>query len=255
MREYHITIKADRWFFFTLIATVVIGISVGALLVYLFLIQDPLDFLKIRVRLEKQQIRARMAGSFPVVAKIDQQFSIPIKDTISVDFPFNQQISIPFNKTLKVPVELNTTIPVSMTVPFNSDIPIDTEIFMDTKIRTSVLGIPFTVPIKGYVPVHTTISVSQKVEVQEDFHLKLRSPVKVDINDTFRIPIDTLISAKIPLDTEINLPFKQRIHADVSLKGPGEGEEIPNLYILDSSLDVKLENMQLNWKSKPLNEH
>ena len=249
MREYHITIKAGRWFFFALAATAITGISIGGLLVYVFFSQDPLDFLTIKVRLEKQQIKANLAGSFPVETEIDQQLSIPIKDTISVHFPFNQEFSIPFNKTLNVPVELNTTIPVSMTVPFHSDIPVDTEIFLDTEIRTSVLGIPFTVPIKGYVPVHTTIPVSQKVEVKEDFHLKLRSPVKVDINDTFRIPINTLISADVPLDTKIHLPFKERIFASVTLK-PDEGTEIPNLYILDNSLDVNLEDVQLDWKGK-----
>lgn len=252
MKEYHITIKAGRWFFVTLAGIAVVGIAASSLILYFLITQDPLDLLKIKVKLEKQQIKARMAGSFPVVTEIDQQLTIPIKDTISVHFPFNQQFAIPFNKTLTVPVELNTTIPVSMTVPFNSDIPIDTEVFLDTEIRTSVLGFPLKVPIKGYIPVQTTIPVSQKVEVKEDFHLKLRSPVKVDINDTFRIPINTLISANVPLDTQINLPFKDRIYANVTLQGPGEGDEIPNLYILDNSLDVKLEKMRLDWQEMPL---
>ncbi|MDY6906208.1 MAG: hypothetical protein SWH61_16175 [Thermodesulfobacteriota bacterium] len=248
MKEYHITIRAGRLFFLGLGGIAVTGILVVAFLLYLFIGNDPLDLIKIKVKLEKQQIKARLEGSFPVVTAIDQQFSIPVKDTISVHFPFNQQINIPFNKTLNVPVELNTTIPVSMTVPFKSDIPVDTEIYMDTEIRTSVLGVPFKVPIKGYVPVHTTIPVSQKVEVQEDFHLKLRSPVKVDINDTFRIPVNTTISVNVPIDTKINLPFKENIFANVSLKGPDKGDAIPNLYILDNSLDVNIEKMRIDWR-------
>ena len=247
LKEYHITIRTGPRFFIAAAGIAVTGILISAVLLYLLIASDPLDLLKIRVRLEKQRIKTRMEGSFPVTAEIDQHFSIPVKDNLSVHFPFKEQISVPIKKTLHVPVELNTTIPVSMTVPFNSDIPVDTEIYLDAEISTSVLGVPFKVPIKGYVPIHTTIPVSQLVEIKQDFHLKLRSPVKVDINDTFRIPMDTIISVDVPLETEIDLPFKQIISANVSLKGPGEGNDIPNLYILDNSLDLELEGISIDW--------
>ncbi len=248
MKEYHITIKIGRRFVIAAAGILATGILISTALLYLLIANDPLNLLKISVRLEKQPIKTRMVGSFPVTAEIDQNFSIPVKDNISIHFPFKEQISVPIQKTLNVPVELNTTIPVSMTVPFNSNIPVDTKIYLDTEVSTSVLGIPFKVPIKGYVPVHTTIPVSQLVEIKQDFHLKLRSPVKVDINDTFRIPMDTIISADIPLDAKIDLPFKQIIDAKVSLTGPGEGDEIPNLYILNNSLELELEGIRLDRK-------
>lgn len=248
LKKYHITINIDRRFFIAAAGITATGILVSAALLYLLIARDPLDLLKIRVRLEKQPIKTRMGGTFPVTAQIDQHFSIPVKDNLSVHFPFKEQISVPIKKTLNVPVELNTTIPIAMTVPFNSDIPVDTKIYLDTEISASVLGIPFKVPIKGYVPVHTTIPVSQLIEIKQDFHLRFRSPVKVDINDTFWIPVDTIISTDIPLETELDLPFKQVISANVSLTGPGEGNEIPNLYILNNSLELELEEIRIDRK-------
>lgn len=248
MKEYHITIKTGPKFFITAAGIAAIGILLSAALLYLLIVSDPLDLLKIRVRLEEQPVKTRMEGAFPVTAKIDQHFILPVKDNISIHFPFKEQVSVPIKKTLNVPVELNTTIPVSMTVPFNSDIPVDTEIYLDAEVSTSLLGIPFKVPIKGPIPVHTTIPVSQLVEIKQDFHLKLRSPVRVDINDTFRIPLDTIISADIPLETEIDLPFKQIISANVSLTGLGESNEIPNLYILNDILELELEGIRIDWK-------
>lgn len=248
MKEYHITINIGRRFFIAAAGITATGILISVALLYLLIARDPLDLLKIRVRLEKQPIKTQMGGTFPVTAEIDQHFSIPVKDNLSVHFPFKEQVSVPIKKTLNVPVELNTIIPISMTVPFNSDIPVDTRIYLDTEVSTSVLGIPFKVPIKGYVPVHTTIPVSQVVEIKQDFHLKLRSPVKVDINDTFWIPVDTIISADIPLETEIDFPFKQIISANVTLTGPGEGNEIPNLYILNNSLELELEGIRVDRK-------
>jgi hypothetical protein len=113
-----------------------------------------------------------------------------------------------------------------------------------------VLGIPVSVPVKGYIPVKTTIPVDQQVEVQEDFALALRTPVSVDIDDVFQIPIKTVFSAEIPLKADLTIPFKEHVQANVSLEG-AIAEEIPNLYILDNTLDFKLNQMRLVWKDKP----
>ncbi len=250
MREYHLTIKAGRGFLVALSGLVLGMIVIVAGLLYLFLAYDPLDRICLRVNLEQQYIKARMAASFPVMADIDQLLRIPLDETIPVKVPFNQHFPIPFNQTFEVPVELNTTIPVSMTVPFKSDIPIETEVYVNTEIKTSIMGIPFSVPIKGYIPVRASIPVDQQVEVKEDFQLALRSPVKVDIKETFQVPIDTVFSMKIPLNTEIAVPFKEHVLANVSLEGD-VAEEIPNLYILDNTLDFKLSQMRLTWKKRP----
>jgi hypothetical protein len=250
MREYHITIKAGRGLLVALGGLAFGMIVIVAGLVYLFLAYDPLDKISLRVALGQQDLKARMAASFPVVAKIDQLLRVPLNDTISVTIPFKQHFSIPFNKTLEVPVELNTTIPVYMTVPFKSDIPIETEVFVDTVIKTTVLGVPIAVPIKGYIPVKATIPVDQQVVVKEDFQLALKAPVSVEIKDTFQIPINTVFSAEIPLKTELTIPFKEHVLANVSLEGD-VAEEIPNLHIMDNTMDLKLNQMRLVWKDKP----
>jgi hypothetical protein len=53
----------------------------------------------------------------------------------------------------------------------------------------------------------------------------------------------------VPLKTELTIPFKEQVLANVSLSG-NETEEIPNLYILDNTLDFKLKQMRLVWKEK-----
>lgn len=247
MGEYSITIR---------ISSRLLAVTGGLLLAFvagvflLFVVYDPLNTIHLRVNLEQQYLKARIAASFPVEARIDQVLRVPLKATIPVSVPFSQDLSVPFNKTLDVPVEINTTIPVYMTVPFKSDIPIDTQVFLDTEIRTTVLGVPLTVPIKGYVPVRTTIPVDQNVVVKEDFHLALRSPVKVEIKDTFTIPISTRFTADVPLDTELAIPFQENILANVSLGGD-VADQIPNLYILDNTLDIGLNRFRLGWKNRP----
>lgn len=249
MGEYHITIKTGRGFFVALACGLCGAIVIAAALLYFVVTSDLLGRLSLRISLEQQYLKARMAASFPVLADIDQSLNVPLDETISVTVPFEQHFSIPFNKTLEVPIELNTTIPVYMTVPFKSDIPIETEVFVDTDIKTSILGIPVSVPVKGYIPVKTTIPVDQQVEVQEDFALALRTPVSVDIKDTFQIPIKTVFSAEIPLKADLTIPFKEHVQANVSLEG-AMAEEIPNLYILDNTLDFKVNQMRLVWKDK-----
>lgn len=250
MREYHITIKAGRGLFVALAGLAFGAIVIVAGLLYLFLVYDPLDRISLRINLGEQYLKARMAASFPVMADIDQLLRVPLNDVISVTVPFQEHFAIPFHKTLEVPIELNTTIPVYMTVPFKSDIPIETEVFVDTVIKTSILGVPISVPIKGYIPVRATIPVDQQVVVREDFELALRSPVSVEIKDTFQIPISTVFSAEVPLKTELMIPFKEHIMANVSLEGT-MGEEIPNLYIFDNTMDFKVNQMRLIWKDKP----
>ncbi len=250
MGEYHITIKTGRGLVVALWAFVLVSVVLVAGLVYFYLAYDPLDRISLRLNMQQQSLKARMAASFPVTADIDQLLRVPLDETIPVNVPFKQHMTIPFNKTLDLPMEINTTIPVYMTVPFKSDIPIDTKVYVDTKIETSILGIPVTVPVKGYIPVHTTIPVDQQVEVRKDFPLSLRSPVNVKIKDTFQIPIDTVFSMSVPLNTELAIPFKEQILANVSLEG-NMAQGIPNLYILDNTLDFKLSQMQLVWKDKP----
>ena len=247
MGEYHITIKVGRGFFIAL-GCFLIGVAVlAAIGVYLFLVYDPLDMISLRIQLEQQYLKARMAASFPVTADIDQMLRIPLNETIQVDVPFNQHLTVPFNKTLDLPVEMNTTIPVHMTVPFKSNIPIETKVFVDTAIKTSVFGFPITVPVKGYIPVRATIPVDQDVVVQEDFKLALKAPVSVDIEESFEILINTVFPMKVPLNTELTIPFKEHVLANVSLEGD-VAEEIPNLYILDNTLDFKINQMRLVWK-------
>ncbi|MFZ5565083.1 MAG: hypothetical protein ACOZBW_13625 [Thermodesulfobacteriota bacterium] len=244
MGEYSITIKISRrflWLLGVLMAVCVAGT------VCLFIIFDPLNNIQLRVNLQQQQVKARMAASFPVTAGIDQVLRVPLKADIPVSVPFSQDLSVPFNKTFDVPVEINTTIPVYMTVPFKSNIPIDAQVYMDTEIHTSVLGVPLTVPVKGYLPVRTTIPVDQNVVVKEDFQLSLRSPVTVDIQDTFTIPITTRFTATVPVDTELTIPFQDTILANVSLEG-AVADQLPNLYILDNAIDIGLGQFRLVWK-------
>lgn len=247
MGEYHITIRVGRGFFIAL-GCALAGVLVLAVIgVYLFLAYDPLDMIALRIKLEQQYLKARMAASFPVTADIDQLLRIPLNETIPVNVPFNQHLTVPFHKTLDLPVEINTTIPVYMTVPFKSDIPIETEVFVDTAIKTSVLGFPVTVPVKGYIPVRATIPVDQEVVVQEDFKLALKAPVSVEIEEAFEISIDTVFPMKVPLNTDLTIPFKEHVLANVSLDGD-VAEEIPNLYILDNTLDFRINQMRLVWK-------
>ena len=100
MREYHITIRAGRGLLIGLGGLAFGMIVIVAVLVYLFLTYDPLDKISLRVALGQQDLKARMAASFPVVAKIDQLLRVPLNDTISVTIPFNQHFSIPFTKIL-----------------------------------------------------------------------------------------------------------------------------------------------------------
>ena len=250
MREYHITIQVGRGFF-AVLGCLMCGVALlVAGLVYLFYAHDPLGMISLRVKLEQQYLKARMAASFPVMAEVDQLLRVPLNETISVTVPVRQQFAVPFNKTLEVPVEMNTTIPISLTVPFKSSIPIETEVYVDTAIKTTVMGFPITVPIKGYIPVRATIPVDQQVEVKENFQLALRAPVTVEIKETFQIPINTAIAVNVPLNAELRIPFKEQVLANVSLEGD-MAEEIPNLYILDNILDFRLDQMKLVWKDNP----
>ncbi|MDY6832724.1 MAG: hypothetical protein SWC96_12970 [Thermodesulfobacteriota bacterium] len=242
--EYAITIKIGRRLLLFLGGLVVVGVA-GT--VCLFLVFDPLHNIQLRVNLQQQQIKARMAASFPVTADIDQMLRVPLKADIPVSVPFSQDLSVPLHKTFDVPVEINTTIPVYMTVPFKSDIPIDTQVFLETEVRTSVLGVPLTVPIKGYVPVRATIPVDQTVTVKEDFQLALRTPVTVDIQDTFTIPITTRFTTTVPVETQLAIPFQDTIQANVALEG-AVADQIPNLYILDNAIDIGLGRFRLVWK-------
>lgn len=242
--EYVVTIKIGRGLLLFLAGMAVAGVAGAA---WLFVVLDPLSNLHLRVNLQQQPVRVRIAASFPVTADIDQMLRVPLKADIPVNVPFSKKLSVPLEKTFDAPVEINTTIPVYMTVPFKSLISIDTQVFLDTKVRTSVLGLPLTIPIRGYVPVRATIPVDETVTVKEDFKLALRTPVTVHIQDTFTIPITTHFTGTVPVDTELRIPFQETIQANVALAGTA-ADQIPDLYILDNAVDIDLGRFRLLWK-------
>ncbi|OQX64046.1 MAG: hypothetical protein B5M56_01010 [Desulfococcus sp. 4484_241] len=244
MAEYHITIRLNRWL---LPAVCCLLLVIAAVMVFLFVAYSQ-GKIGVMVKLKgQQQIKVRMAASFPVTADIDQMLKIPVKGRASLSVPVNQSVTVPFKKNLTVPVELDTMIPINLDVPLNLKIPIDTSVFVDTRVKTSVLGIPLTVPVKGYFPIKATIPVVQMLPIRDKIKLQLKTPVKAAINDHFEIPIDTLFSVDVPLDMMIKVPFKNRVMANISLDGKVVNQ-IPNLYILDNTLEIGLDQLRLVWR-------
>ena len=222
----------------------IISIIVLAIILVLVLI-NPLQWFLIKMTIS-EQIGINITNEIPLVAKINQQVVIEMRDELKGTIHVEDEMVIALDEMIEVPLELN--IPVSLDtevfmdeilhlkfdlplnvslspeelglhglkIPFNEALFIDDELAvdftveMDTKIKTRILGIPLKIPAQGTIPVKTTIPIKQSLNVRDTITL---TPIDytVEFNALLPVEVDVPVRQMVNIQGGLIIPVRQNI--------------------------------------------
>lgn len=192
-----------------------------------------------RVLLANQPATVSLPETMRVKASIIDALDVLIEGDIAASVPIDQSLQVPIKDTLHVMATVDSDVPIRMTVPIRDQIPVDQIVHVDTKVKVDILGRSLTLPVRGDIPVKTVVPVSLDVPVDQMVRIRFTAPTEVRIKDAVTVPLKTRVSAVVPIHSEMKIPVRSALEADVQVPGPIEA------VIVRSDLQVPLRKLAL----------
>ena len=211
--------KNSRIFRCLLIIALFVFIIFISFLIYFFVKYVPVvQSLYEQRYIYKKTITASVDSSFPVLASVDQEFHVPIKQNFPYSAPIKTVIKVPVNQTFNVTFDKPLNIPIDQVFRVNEKINLKTEFPFETKVTIKILGVNTEVPVKGVIPLNMMIPVKHDFHIKDNMAVQLQEPIAVPINSIFDVPVDFILKGYVPIDETISVPIKDKFNADVILK-------------------------------------
>ncbi len=172
-----------------------------------------------------------------VRADILDALDVLIEGDIATTVPIDQVVQVPIKDTLHVMATVDSDVPIKMTVPIRDVIPIDQTVDVNTKVQVDVLGQTLTLPVRGQVPVKAMVPVKLDVPVDQMVRIRFTAPTEVRIKDAVSVPLKADIAAVVPIRSEMRIPVKSALQADITVPQPFEA------VIVHSHLKVPLRQL------------
>ena len=132
------------------------------------------------------------------------EVSVPIKQNVFLDV--NQTIEFPLKTEVGIPI--NKKIRIQKSIPISTTIPIDTIINVPVELPNGTIYVD--IPINGVFPVSTTFYLDEEVVVSEDVIVPIDLIIDIPVNERFDIPIDSIVTAEIPIPEWMSQEYFQR---------------------------------------------
>lgn len=175
-----------------------------------------------RLLLTNQKATVVLPEPIPVTADILNDLAIVLEGKLTTTVPIDQNVTIPIKDTLHVMATLDHDVPIKMNVPIHDTVMVDQLVHVDTTVGVKVLGKTLNLPIKGDVPIKTEVPINLEVPVDQMVHLKFTAPADVKLTQALNVPLKADIHTTIPLHSKMNVPVKSALKANVSIADPVE---------------------------------
>lgn len=192
-----------------------------------------------RLLLADQPATVALPEAIRVKANILDALDVLIEGDIATTVPINQTLQIPIQDTLRVMASMDSDVPIRMTVPIRDVIAIDQLVDVNTKVEVDVLGKTLTLPVRGQVPVKAMVPVKLDVPVDQMVRIRFTAPTDVRIKDAVSVPLKANISAVVPIHSEMKIPVKSALEADITVAQPFKA------MIVHSDLQLPLRKLAL----------
>lgn len=173
-----------------------------------------------RVLLADQPATVSLPEPMRVQADIRNDLDVLIDGDIAATVPIDQVLQVPVRDSLHVMATVDGDVPVRMTVPIRDSIPVDQVVHVDTKVKVDIFGQTLTLPVRGDIPVKTSVPVSMDVPVDQLVRIRFTAPTDVHIKDVLAVPLKAQVSAVVPIHSEMRVPVRSALEADVQVLGP-----------------------------------
>lgn len=173
-----------------------------------------------RVLLANQPATVSLPNPMRVRADVLDDLDVMIDGDIATTVPIDQVLTVPITDTLRVMATMDSDVPIRMTVPIRDSIPVDQVVHVDTRVKVDILGQTLTLPVRGDIPVKTSVPVSLDVPVDQVVRIRFTAPTEVSIKDAVTVPLKADISAVVPIHSEMKVPVRSTLRADVKVEGP-----------------------------------
>lgn len=190
-----------------------------------------------RLLLADQPATVALPQPIRVKAEILDALDVLIEGDIATTVPIDQVVQVPLKDTLHVMATVDSDVPIKMTVPIRDVIPIDQTVDVNTKVQVDVLGQTLTLPVRGQVPVKAMVPVKLDVPVDQMVRIRFTAPTEVRIKDAVSVPLKADISAVVPIHSEMRIPVKSALEADITVPKPFDA------VIVHSDLQVPLRKL------------
>lgn len=192
-----------------------------------------------RVLLANQPAMVSLPNPMRVRADVLDDLDVMIDGDIATTVPVDQVLTVPITDTLRVMATMDSDVPIRMTVPIRDSIPVDQIVHVDTRVKVDILGQTLTLPVRGDIPVKTSVPVSLDVPVDQVVRIRFTAPTEVSIKDAVTVPLKADIAAVVPIHSEMKVPVRSTLRADVKVEGPLQ------VVIVRSDLQLPLRKLAL----------
>ncbi|MDX1757769.1 MAG: hypothetical protein R3175_17060 [Marinobacter sp.] len=182
--------------------------------------------------LRNQQAKVTIPEPMPVGIDILDELDIELDTLLATTVPIDQTLTLPIEDTLNVEFAFDSRVPIRMTVPIQQTLRLDQTIAVDGTVSVKALGKWVELPLKGDLPVQADIPLDVEVAIDQSVDLAFSAPAQVTLLDDLEVPLKADIETRIPLRTALSVPVRSRMRAYATILEPADA--------LIAEMDLKL---------------
>lgn len=181
---------------------VLVGATIGALLVFHFVIRH----LQAQLLVTNETLYAYVDQSLEVDASVLNQLDIELDEIVSTRVPVDTLLTVPVEQPLELDAEFDAVVPIRTDVLVEDVILLEQNVDLDTVVEADLLGETFELPLRGSFPVRAEVPVTILVPIDQNVRLRFTAPIKARMRQNLEVPLNTEIVADVPLKTEMSVP-------------------------------------------------
>lgn len=216
-----------------------VAMAIGAAAAYLII-----GRIELTLALRDQPLTAIIPQQLKGRARVSDNLSLKLDETIRTTVPVNQRVTIPIKGTLNIVAIFDGEIPLRMKVRLKDSIPLKQIVELDTTVEAYLpeLGSTLKIPLRGRIPIDTMVPVDLVIPVDQRIRLDFTTPVTAHIRQDLDVPLRADIAAEVPIDATFKVPVLNEVEAVVNLPtGPSRA------VIEHGDLTLPLRTLQLNF--------
>lgn len=175
-------------------------------------------YLVLYIPLKNQNVDIALQAPLQARVHAHEALQTYVSGTVDAEIPLNETLSLPLTQTMKPVIEFDHVVPIKTTIPVKEVIKINQVLQLDSQVKVKVLGKDIALPVKGEIPIRLDVPVHLSVPVEQGLHLKFKSPVKVQLKEQLKLPIQTTLQSQIPIHGELSIPLKSDLKARVDIR-------------------------------------
>lgn len=221
------------------LAVLVLAMLAGAIAAWLLITR-----VDITLALRDQLLTAIIPQQLEGRARVSDNLSLQLAETIRTTVPVDQRVDIPIDDTLNIIAIFKGEIPLKMTVRLRDSIPLKQVIDLNTTVEAYLpeLGSTLKIPLRGKIPIDTMVPVDLVIPVDQSVYLDFTTPVTARIQQTLNVPLRANIQAEVPIDATFSVPVLNEVQALINMPtGPSKA------VIEQGDLVLPLRTLQLGF--------